>query len=317
MIRSRTWVRALTVVAIVCLAIAIAGLVSHFASTPWQPVIAATSGARMAMWLALPAIALALTARQWLLAAVAVAAVMVGSLIQIAYYVGGTPAAGAAQLTVLQANLRLGSADPDAVVRLVQVQHVDLLATEELTVSEEQRLLAAGIGGLLPHRFTSPGAGGSGEGIWSRFPLTDERSVPGFELGVLHARVAAPSGSLIFAVVHLLPPYPYPSKEWLSETSRLRSVLDSLPEPAVVAGDFNATVDHVQFRRLLTHGYADGARQAGAGYLPTYPADRWFGPVIGIDHVLTRAAGVTSVFTVDLPGSDHRGVLARVALTRR
>src|SRR5690242_4676944 len=130
---------------------------------------------------------------------------MVGSLIEVAYYVGGTSAAGAASLTVLQANLRLGSADPDAVVRLVQAQHVDLLATEELTVSEEQRMLAAGIGRLLPHRFTSPGAGGSGEGIWSRFPLTDERSDPGFELGVLHARVVAPSGSLIFAVVHLLP----------------------------------------------------------------------------------------------------------------
>ena len=66
-----------------------------------------------------------------------------------------------------------------------------------------------------------------------------------------------------------------------------------------------------QFRRLLTHGYADAARQAGAGYLASYPTDRWYGPVIGIDHVLVRSAAATSVRTVDLPGSDHRGVLAR------
>jgi endonuclease/exonuclease/phosphatase (EEP) superfamily protein YafD len=80
----------------------------------------------------------------------------------------------------------------------------------------------------------------------------------------------------------------------------------------VVAGDFNATVDHAQFRDLLDHGYADAAESSGAGYLPTYPTDRWYGPLIGIDHVLFRGMQADSADTYDLPGSDHRAVLARL-----
>jgi endonuclease/exonuclease/phosphatase (EEP) superfamily protein YafD len=80
----------------------------------------------------------------------------------------------------------------------------------------------------------------------------------------------------------------------------------------VVAGDFNATVDHAQFRDLLDHGYSDAAEQSGAGYLPTYPNDRWYGPLIGIDHVLVRGMRAGSVDTYGLPGSDHRALLARL-----
>jgi endonuclease/exonuclease/phosphatase (EEP) superfamily protein YafD len=129
--------------------------------------------------------------------------------------------------------------------------------------------------------------------------------------------VATPSGNLTFVAVHLLPPYPYPAREWLAETARLRDFLADIPGSALVAGDFNATVDHVQFRRLLTDGYADATRQAGAGYPATYPTDRRFGPLIGIDHVLTRGATATAARTVTLPGSDHRGLLVRVAFGRR
>jgi endonuclease/exonuclease/phosphatase (EEP) superfamily protein YafD len=81
----------------------------------------------------------------------------------------------------------------------------------------------------------------------------------------------------------------------------------------IAAGDFNATTDHAQFRRLLAHGYADAAQQSGAGYLPTYPNDRWYGPLIGIDHVLLRGGvGAADVRTLGVRGSDHRALLARL-----
>ena len=44
------------------------------------------------------------------------------------------------------------------------------------------------------------------------------------------------------------------------------------------------------FRRLLTNGYQDAARQAGSGRNLTYPANKRYPPVLGIDHVLTRNA---------------------------
>jgi endonuclease/exonuclease/phosphatase (EEP) superfamily protein YafD len=269
------------------------------------------------MWLALPAVAIAVAGRQWMIAAIATAALIAGLIVQVPYYLAAAAPPGRDRLIVLQANLMLGSADPAALIRIIREDGVDLLAAQEVTAAEQERLGAAGIGSVLPYSYTEPAGGGRGRAIWSRYPLADPVSVPGFALGVLHARVSTPYGNLTFVAVHLQPPYPYPPAEWLAETARLRGLLRQLPAPTIVAGDFNATVDHVQFRRLLGDGYADAARQAGAGYLATYPADRWYGPLIAIDHVLTRGAAAASLRAVGLQGSDHRGLLARIVVNGR
>ncbi len=88
-------------------------------------------------------------------------------------------------------------------------------------------------------------------------------------------------------------------------------------ETALIGGDFNATLDTVQFRRILAQGFSDAADQAGAGFTPTWPADRWFPPLITIDHVLTRDAVARSVDSVEIPGSDHRALVAVVRIPTR
>jgi endonuclease/exonuclease/phosphatase (EEP) superfamily protein YafD len=214
---------------------------------------------------------------------------------------------------VLQANLGVGSARPADVVARVRADHVDVLATEELTVAEQRRLVRAGLARLLPYRFTRPlPTGGGGIGVWSRYPLVGARDRGGFWLGVITARVRLPVATVSLVAVHLTPPYPYPSTRWRHEIARLRTLLPR-SGAAVVAGDFNATVDHTRYRALLRRGYRDAAVEAGAGYLPTYPTDRWYGPVIGIDHVLVRGrVRARDVLTLDQPGSDHRALLARL-----
>jgi endonuclease/exonuclease/phosphatase (EEP) superfamily protein YafD len=93
------------------------------------------------------------------------------------------------------------------------------------------------------------------------------------------------------------------------------AVLGGLPGRTVlVGGDFNATTDDAQFRGILATGYADAAQQAGAGFTPTWPADRWFPPLIAIDHVLTRGAVARSVDSVRIPGSDHRALVVDVRI---
>jgi endonuclease/exonuclease/phosphatase family metal-dependent hydrolase len=88
-----------------------------------------------------------------------------------------------------------------------------------------------------------------------------------------------------------------------------------LPAPLVVAGDFNATRDHRQFRDLLnTRGYRDAGDDSGAGLMPTYPADRAVGPIAGIDHVVLSGDLVCGGRRVRCGGrSDHYAVIARVA----
>ncbi len=59
-----------------------------------------------------------------------------------------------------------------------------------------------------------------------------------------------------------------------SATARWRSQLSALPppgaDPVILAGDFNATLDHAAFRRLLDLGYADAASQVGNGLAATW-----------------------------------------------
>ena len=57
------------------------------------------------------------------------------------------------QVNVLQANLRLGSADAPHLVAELRDHHIDVLTTEELSPEEVDRLDAAGIAAVLPYRY--------------------------------------------------------------------------------------------------------------------------------------------------------------------
>jgi endonuclease/exonuclease/phosphatase family metal-dependent hydrolase len=81
----------------------------------------------------------------------------------------------------------------------------------------------------------------------------------------------------------------------------------------IVAGDFNSTLDHADFRRLLggRAGYHDAATQAGEAFVPTYPAQPVDFPLIGLDHaLLSRSVRAHGLVTVSISGSDHRAIVA-------
>ncbi|HEV2373341.1 MAG TPA: endonuclease/exonuclease/phosphatase family protein, partial [Streptosporangiaceae bacterium] len=82
----------------------------------------------------------------------------------------------------------------------------------------------------------------------------------------------------------------------------------------ILAGDFNATLDHGQLRSLLGSGYVDAAVQTGNGLVPTWGTEHGPG-LLTIDHVLVdRRCAVLATSVHDLPGSDHRAVYAVVRL---
>lgn len=294
------------------------GLGAHALTTSWQPLIVVAALAHQLMWGIVLALVAFLSTRRWrTVFACAVLATGVATT-QAPLYLS-SPTIEGTPLSILQANLRVGSADPQRLVAMVREHHVDVAATEELTTGERNRLLAAGMAAELPYHFDAPlAAGGGGLAIWSRYPITAKVNYPGYELGVLSATIEIPGRPLAVVAVHLLPPYPYPSDVWTREIARLKTLLATIERTSgavVVAGDFNATTDNGQFRNLLTNGYRDLAEEVGAGYLPTYPTDRWFPPVIAIDHVLLAGpVGPSDIRSLGLPGSDHRALLA--TLTR-
>jgi len=86
--------------------------------------------------------------------------------------------------------------------------------------------------------------------------------------------------------------------------------------PSIVAGDFNSTLDHAGFRRLLRGKLVDAARETGRGLVPTWsPAPYWPLALLAIDHILVdRRCAVLHTSVHRLPGTDHRAVFARVRL---
>ena len=80
----------------------------------------------------------------------------------------------------------------------------------------------------------------------------------------------------------------------------------------ILAGDFNATLDHAAFRTVLSRGYNDAAEQRGSGLSPTWPSSM---PVVTIDHVVVdNRAAVRDYRVFDVQGSDHHAVFAEVQL---
>jgi endonuclease/exonuclease/phosphatase (EEP) superfamily protein YafD len=93
-----------------------------------------------------------------------------------------------------------------------------------------------------------------------------------------------------------------------------KAVIDNIDHPLVVAGDFNAVDDHGPMQALRRAGLKSATDVAGAGWLPTYPANRLFPPLLPIDHIMiNKDLTATSVTSFAVSGSDHRGLLATLA----
>lgn len=132
-----------------------------------------------------------------------------------------------------------------------------------------------------------------------------------------------PSGHVVRLIcVHAPPPKPWNA----TGAARWRGELELLPGPgelpggdepvAVLAGDFNATLDHWQLRRVLRRGYADAARQAGHGLTPTWgPWPARPPRLLALDHVLLDPrCAVLATSACRLAGSDHRALYAEIRL---
>ena len=257
--------------------------------------------------------------RQRVGAAVGVIVLAASGAAQLPVYVASS-AAGGRPFTVVTLNMALGMADAPSVVALARRENADVIALEEMTPEAVTRLRAAGIATDYPYSFTAPAPEARGVGIFSRHPFLESGTEHEWELGAVSASIDLGSGvssaPRVFAV-HVPAPWPQRSAEWLATLGLIAPRVTPIAQPVLVAGDFNATLDHVPFRAMLTASrLTDAADEAGAGWLRTYPANRAFPPVIAIDHVLVRGAAASEVHTVTVAGSDHRAVVATVQLPR-
>lgn len=221
--------------------------------------------------------------------------------------------AGAAELRVATLNAHVGGVDPQAVLRLVRAERIDVLAVQELTRAGVAAFAEAGLGRLLPHQELHPENDSS---IYSRLPLTDAGPLDaGTTWPQTTAEVTVGGRAVRLVAVHTY--YPLGDADrWTRDFTALTSVTRDDGPDTVFLGDFNASLDHAPMRSLLAAGLTDTHAELGRGWARTWPAGQaLLPPLVQLDHVL-HGPGLTGVSVGErtLPGTDHRAVVAVLAV---
>jgi endonuclease/exonuclease/phosphatase (EEP) superfamily protein YafD len=220
------------------------------------------------------------------------------------------PLAGAQgpELKVLTVNLLKGQADVQSF--LVLAGQADVVAVQELTPAFAERMR-----GEFAYEVTYPAAGVGGSGLYSRLPLgfSEVRFSP-FEFAQVSAELTG-LGVSIESVHPVAPAQLGWTAAWRESYRRQRPAAPDGPM-WILAGDFNATLDHSSLRALLGTGYRDAADVLGSGLTGTWgPYDGDWIPAVTLDRVLAdRRLGIRSVTVHQLPGADHRAILATLVL---
>lgn len=273
--------------------------------------------------LALACVLLALVARRRATAVAALACALLQLGGCVGYWIGATSSEAAAtqavptaSIQVMTLNCYFGQADAQAVVDTVRDNGVQLLCLQETTPELTQALRTCGLDDLLPYW-----AGNiTGDQIWSALPLDAE-----VEDAVGYSGCAMPAATvqlgdqrLRFVSIHTCAPMPGLEGYWFESLARIADLRASdagltPTDRYVLMGDFNAMLGHRAFRDILNQGFADGVYGAGEGLVFTWPIDKGAFPLVTLDHILLDGGlGLRQVSYVDIPGTDHRGILAQV-----
>lgn len=309
-------------IAVIALLAVLSVLIARTIHLTNLPALTFAAAAPYASLAALFALVVAALFRRRFLAVVAAVLLVATLSIQASWYCFGRPSeiGPHAEVRILSSNLRYGQADAASFVEFASA-NADVIAVSELTAEVATRLRDSGIRKAFPHSILVPRPEAAGMGLFSRYPLISLRpSKYGNDFVAARVRIPDVRDDPLVASVHLMSPVAGGANTfalWERGISATKSELIDYakaagPAAVIIAGDFNATPDMRQFRGLLDVGYRDAVNQTGAGFAPTYSPHPWIPPLITIDHVLTRNAAASSIHTVDIKGSDHRGLLATI-----
>jgi endonuclease/exonuclease/phosphatase family metal-dependent hydrolase len=223
--------------------------------------------------------------------------------------------------TVMTANLHIGRADPESILAAVDRYDVDVLVLEEITPSALTELDRVGLDRRLDHRAGAPRVGRDGIMVLANGPLRGDGEIDGATPGYI-VEMATSRGPLRILAVHPTAPNNGVA-QWAGDLDRVVAAARASSGPTVVAGDFNATLDHPQLRALLHSRFRDASVGAGLGWRPTWPSPgdvqlrgKGLPPLFALDHVFLRGPlEATEAHTYAVPGTDHRALVTRVSWT--
>lgn len=218
------------------------------------------------------------------------------------------------EIVLYDHNVEVGMGDPVAVAEAIGAAGADIVVLQEVYPLFAERLAARPEVAALPHRETLARSDPTGLAVWSRWPIIESDVVTLVDLPMIRAVIDTPTGPLEVYAVHTSAPYSADNVDrW---DAQLRLLATIRPDrPTVLAGDFNATTGHAQFRGLLRQGWTDAHRPKGCGLGTTWPARGRIPPLLRLDHVLVDdRIDVLGLELGPAGGGDHRAVIATLRI---
>jgi endonuclease/exonuclease/phosphatase family metal-dependent hydrolase len=239
--------------------------------------------------------------------------------------------AGAPGLTIASANVMWSNPRIDAVTAILLEIDVDVLVIHEPT---RDLVRAIRRSDRYPYLYDASDEMAYGIALFSRHPLMDvdhhlvlvENDATGpsarpdhsSQVRVLSAIIDRPDAPRL-RVVCAHPPSPlHPRLDRVRAAvfERLALLVQQSPLPVVLAADLNLTASSQRWRILHAAGWRRPAGVQANTWLDTR-LPRWLMPLVGlrIDHVLVGPRlAIVEDRILPIPGSDHAGVIATVAL---
>ena len=300
--------------AVISIAAAFTGFLVLFSFlAPWLPMADSVAHFRfhLTVLMLLTAILLA-GVRYWRFAGIA-------GLISVAGIAGMAPAFPASTtafvgetppIVAIQLNLSFRNIAPEAVAAFIRQEHADVVTLQEVTrkTGRVLELLKEDYPFQVPCRFSGVG----GVAVLSRLP-----AAPGVSQGCVEGqgmawlRVMAGGQPVSIASLHLHWPYPFRQG---AQIGQLENHLRDIPRPVILAGDFNSAPWSHAVDRIA--GATDTAIAGGLRLSFDIRLNGWTPHIaMPIDHILLPdGIAPLEVRLGPGPGSDHRSVIARLAL---
>jgi endonuclease/exonuclease/phosphatase (EEP) superfamily protein YafD len=194
--------------------------------------------------------------------------------------------------------------------------------TEVLGLLEIDSQWIAGLEPLLdrfPYRYEHPRPDNFGLALFSKYPLAEASLLNTEEIKnsglppTLSVKVLTPSSAINLILTHPVPPqndefFAIRNKQ-LDIVSRFIAEQDGA---SILLGDLNTSPWSTSFKSFLSQSGLRDARQ-GFGLLPTWP--NHVPPLfIPIDYcLLDQSFSVVEIATIEISGSDHRGLSIKIA----
>ena len=209
-----------------------------------------------------------------------------------------------AQMNVFQANHRFAE-----VMAAARATQADVIAFQEVDAHWLQ-VLKPGLSDSYPYHWYGQAEEHYGIAMFSRTPLGNPSVFDLEGLPAIRAEVAMGTATLLVVAVHLRAPESAAktaqrNRQWRA----LERQLAAAGTESCLLGDLNTVPWDEAFRHF------SGTTGLTGGYgvvVPTWPAGLGMA-IIPLDHVLTsKGVVLRDRRTFSIPGSDHRGVTARV-----